>query len=524
MYTFAKKLNSLICCLINSKFARLKNRKLYILIACFCVVKLALAFISDFHSGFQGDELLHIQTGNHPDFGYMEFPPLIGWLAYLQNLLGSTSVFVHHIFTHLAALAIMLLLGLIIISLGGRFKAVFIVLLCVLVSPGFGRSQQLFQPVVFSQLFWVLSFYQLLRFTLTLDKKYLLYLALSLAFGFLAKYDIVFFGVGLLSLLVFSHTRKATLSKSLWKYILVFLLLVSANIWWQWKHDFPVLQMFSRLYETQLDQLGPLNVIKDMVIALNPLTAPFYLAGLIYMFIAKKNRPIAVSILISIIVLALSKSKFYYFFPVLLSILPFGGVWFENQLKAKRKWILYPVTFLLVVSGIVMIPFGMAVLPLDSFIKFAGIQEENGRYPVKYQEYYSPILWDKTLLGLQTVYDSLPKSQQQSCLIWGKHYRQAGAVSLFRESYHLPKAFSYHGSFYLWAPTGKMPTTVLAFTNKEAGIDFFQSFFNTVIPVKKVFDPYADEDEDSYQTIFVCRDPKQDFDGLHEIFKSRVFE
>tara|TARA_R110002049_G_scaffold308602_3_gene513094 strand:- start:743 stop:1003 length:261 start_codon:yes stop_codon:yes gene_type:complete len=50
------------------------------------------------------------------------------------------------------------------------------VLLAIVIAPGFGRSQQLFQPVVFSQLFWVLGFYQLVRFVKYLNKKSLWYL------------------------------------------------------------------------------------------------------------------------------------------------------------------------------------------------------------------------------------------------------------------------------------------------------------------------------------------------------------
>ncbi len=38
-----------------------------------------------FHLGFQGNELLHIETGNHLALGYMEFPPLIGLLAFTNN-------------------------------------------------------------------------------------------------------------------------------------------------------------------------------------------------------------------------------------------------------------------------------------------------------------------------------------------------------------------------------------------------------------------------------------------------------
>src|SRR5690606_22086508 len=128
------------------------------------VVKLTLHLIADSNSGFQGDELLHIETGNNLAFGFMEFPPIIGIFALIQNLFQSETVFVHHIFPHIAAILILIFVSKITFELGGKAKAVFLVLLCIIIAPAFGRSQQLFQPVVFSQLFWVLNFYLLTKY------------------------------------------------------------------------------------------------------------------------------------------------------------------------------------------------------------------------------------------------------------------------------------------------------------------------------------------------------------------------
>lgn len=503
------------------------KNKINNIIFFFCIVKLALHLIADFHSGYQGDELLHIETGNHPAFGYMEFPPMIGWLAYIQNLFHSQSVFIHHIFTHMASLLIIIIIGKTTVELGGKSNAVFLVLLCIIIAPAFGRSQQLFQPVVFSQLCWMLSFYQLMRFSKSPQNKYLLYLTISVALGFLTKYDIIFFIAGLGSLLLFKRTHTVVLSRSGWKYALLFILLIIPNLIWQFVHHFPVMDMFSRLYETQLDKLSAVTVIKDLLISLNPLTAVFWMGGAIYMFNATDKityRPVAISIIISIIFLAYSKSKAYYFFPAMISLMIFGCIWFEGKVLSIRRWIFYPATALMLISGFILVPFGLAILPLNSFIQFAHLKKEDGRYQIHNQEYYSRTKTLNTLTAIKTIYDSLPANEKEHCLIWGKHYSQAGIVNLYRQQYGLPEAFSYHGSFYLWAPEGPMPHTVIAFTNGEADINFFRDFFNTVIPVSKVYNPYADFDKDLWQTIYICKDPKQTFAGLKAAFRTRVFE
>ena len=134
------------------------SRQAKLIVFIFCIIKLTLHLIADSHSGFQGDELLHIEAGKHLALGYMEFPPLIGLLAFVQNLFHAPSAFVHHIFPHFASILILITIARITIALGGNDKALFLVLLGIIIAPGFGRSQQLFQPVVFSQLFWILGF------------------------------------------------------------------------------------------------------------------------------------------------------------------------------------------------------------------------------------------------------------------------------------------------------------------------------------------------------------------------------
>jgi len=502
----------------------IKNTTLIIL--SFCVIELILHLFADYNSGFHSDELLHIATGNHPAIGYMEFPPMIGWMAWIQVQFGSTSVFVHHIFTHVATVLILILIGLTTIELGGKSKAVFIALLCILISPGFDRSHQLFQPVVFSELFWVLSFYMLVRFVKKQDTKNLFYLTLALAFGFLTKYDIVFFIAGICSLFLFKNMQKFLLSKQVWKFILLFVVIIGPNLWWQYAHGFPMFQMFSRLYETQLDKLSIGGVFSLLIIDLNPVTFFIWLPGLFFMFNRKSKAtylPLAVCIVLTILLLALAKSKHYYFFSAVLFLIIFGSIWFEQKILVWQKWLLYPVSALFILTGLFLLPWGLMVLPLNTFISVYKLNKGEHKFGIP-DEYYTKSKWDKTMTAIKTVYDSLPAKERQKCLIWGKHYSQAGAVNLLGGTYGLPKAFSYHGSFYLWALGGQIPETVIAFTNGEAKIDFFNNYFNSVVAVKKVYNPYSDFEEDTYQTIYICKKPKQSFDALKMLFKKRVFE
>ncbi|NCT74252.1 MAG: glycosyltransferase family 39 protein [Chitinophagaceae bacterium] len=505
------------------------NRQTRLIIFSFCTVKLILHLIADSHSGFQGDELLHIETGNHLAWGYMEFPPLIGLFAFIQNLFGSDAVYIHHLFPHICSILILIFVAKTTLELGGGNKAVFLVLLGIIIAPGFGRSQQLFQPVVFSQLFWVLSFYYLVRFVKLPDTKSLWLLTLFCLLGLMVKYDAVFFLFGLLSLSFFKQTRDALIRNKCWINIGVFALAILPNVIWQVTHDYPVLQMFSRLYETQLNDTNRLETIRNLLISINPVVSLLLvIPGILYLSTAKNKGilyPLGVAMVLSFLFLLYKNGKAYYFFPLVLTIIPLGAVYLEQKVLSKRKWIIYPVAALMIL-GAVMIPFGMPVYSLDRYLSkvypFEKKKTADSKYAVKFEEYYSNELWTNTMQQLQAVYDSLPAEVKSSCLLWGKHYRQAGAVSLFGKKYGLPAAFSYHGSFYSWAPSGQMPQTVVALSNKVNG--FFEQYFTDVKKVRAIYNSYSYKDEESYQYIYVCQNPKQDFDQMKELFKHRIFE
>ena len=507
------------------------NKKTKLIIAVFCLISLTLHLVADAHSGFASDELLHIATGNHLAFGYMEFPPLIGVLAFIQNLFDSQSVFIHHIFTHLAGVLIMVYAGKTTVELGGKCIAVFIVLFCLLISPGITGSQQVFEPVVFSQMFWILCFFQLIRFIKYEKRKDLWLLTIFICLFFLTKYDALFFLLGLLLLVFFKRVRRALIKNRFWQCLIAGGVLLLPNIIWQWLHGFPALMMFHRLYETQLNDLNALNILRQLFIDINPIVFLLMLPGLFFMFSGKENRrvyrPLAVSVAGSVFFLFYCKGKAYYFFPVIISLLPFCGIFWERIIEKGKSWLLYPLTLILLI-GSVLIPFGMPVYSfrhyLGSAYKYYSKEVKNGKRLMLLQQYVTGENWKKTMSALKSVYDSLPGEQTEDCLIWAKHYSQAGAVDLLGKQYGLPPCFSYHGSYYNWAPHGKMPETVIAFCYNDADINFFRPFFKEVVAVKKLNWDYASGEGWVNETIFICKAPKQNFDELSSLFKNRIFE
>src|SRR5690606_38210242 len=106
----------------------------------------------------------------------------------------------------------------------------------------------------------------------------------------------------------------------------------------------------------------------------------------------------------------------------------------------------------------------------------------------------------------------------------GETLFSGGCCGVDAKNYGLPNAFSYHGSFYSWAPLGKMPETIIAICYNDTSDEFFYPFFEEVVPIRKLYSPYASSEGWVEQTIYLCKHPKQDFDQMKVLFKALIFE
>ena len=502
-----------------------RYKKEYFIILIFVAVNLVLHLIADRNAGFHGDELYYIDSGRHPALGYMDFPPLIGWLAWFQNLFHSTSLSLNHLFVFTASSLIFVFVGLTVLRAGGKWSAVTIALCCILFAPGFAATHSLFLPDVFEQLFSVILFYALVSYCKKPDNKYLILSGISAAFGFLTKYSIGFPICGLLLSVVISQP-KLLKNKILWLSILLFLLFISPNIYWQVNNHLPFIKHFSQLYNTQLDQLSRLAEIKSLLLFLNPVTSVVWLVGLaIFPFAArfKEYRLAGLTLSFTFLLILAAAGKSYYFYPVILGALPLGAVFLE-QLLSRRKWILISYLSVIGLTGIIFLPRGMTILPLNTYLKVYKLQKNSdGRIPLPLENFYSKDQWNKLLNVVDSTFRNLPAGEQKMTLIWGRHYSQAGIINLFRREYGLPRAFSFHGSCYTWVPDFSKKITVIGISEANLGKQFWLQYFEDVHETGDIENPYANNLHWYRQRVFICRKPKYDSAGLKNLFRNQIF-
>ncbi|MCK9244340.1 MAG: glycosyltransferase family 39 protein [Candidatus Marinimicrobia bacterium] len=505
------------------KHLNLKSENIVILFAI--VIKLVIQLIATVNSGYHGDELLHIEAGKHLALGYMDFPPFIGLISWIQNLFHSDSLYINHLFNYLNSGLILLICGLITLRLGGGVLSVLITESAILFSPGFGVSQYLFLPTAFEQLLWVLIIYYLIQFSTSQNTRYLVCVSLLAAIGFLNKYSIVFLFAGFV-ISVFIFKRELLTRRLTWLSLLLFTAIILLNIVWQFANGLPILHHMSELYETQLDKQSFVKELTTLIMFLNPITLIIWFSALFIVPFNAKFKSVKLpvfTLLFSCLFLMLLKGKWYYFFPIILAQISFGAVYFEHLIQT-RKWIGYGYLFFLISFGIYLLPHGIPLLPLEKYIEIYDLKPNNdNKIPLTFENYYSSENWDRILKSVSNNYKVLSNEEHNRCYVWGRHYSMAGNINLLGHRYNLPEAFSLHSSYYFWVPHFDKDIVVIAISESNLKHNFWEQYFENVEEVEVIENHYASEESWYCYRIFICRQIKYNSEELKRLFKYEIF-
>ena len=103
-------------------------------------IRIILYFIAGPKYGYFRDELYYLACGEHPAWGYVDQPPLIGWITWLLQHTIGTSIWALRLLPALSGSATIILAGLLTRELGGRRWAMFLASLAALLAPVSRRS------------------------------------------------------------------------------------------------------------------------------------------------------------------------------------------------------------------------------------------------------------------------------------------------------------------------------------------------------------------------------------------------
>ena len=432
----------------------------------FVALKVLLNLLAISRFGFQRDEFLHLVLADHLDWGYKEVPPFIALLAKITLSIFGDSLFAARIFPTIAGGLIVWLTGRITVELGGRRFAITLACLALIFAPAFAASEYLFQPVVFDQLWWVLTVWLFTKYLNTADVRYLYWLGGAVGLGMLTKYTMAFFTASLIVGILISKERKLLFNRHVIISALIAVLIFLPNIIWQFAHHLPVINHMKELRATQLDYVTPLEFIKQQLLVNGP--ALFvWLTGfgfLLFSFSLRRFRYLAIAYILIFLFLLEMNGKNYYLFGAYPMLFAAGGFAFEKFIKRSNLILRIAVVLLFVLPNVLLLPIVLPVLPLDKtlgffeythenlpFLDFIVTWEDQKTHPTT-QDYADMLGWEEMAQKAAATYHSLTPDQQKHAQIFADNYGEAGALHHFHAKYNMPDVVSLHSSFVLWAP------------------------------------------------------------------------
>lgn len=462
--------------------------------------------------GVHRDEFLYVAMGEHLRLWRMDFPPFIAIVARASRLFGDSLVALR-MAPALAGGAIVLATGAIARELGGRAAAQRLAALAVATAPLFLRPGNLFQPVVFDQLWWTLALLALLRMRRTGDRRWWLAIGVALGVGLLTKFSIAFIGVGVVLALLLVPERRDVLTRWPWLALVVALLLGSPSLVGQLALDFPVGWQMRDLQRAQLDRLEWLDFVLGQPAQLGP-TFLLALIGAAWLVAGRDRRwarEAGFAAIAALALLTVAKGKPYYGGPVYPLLIAAGATALAALRSPRAQRVaLASAGVVVVAANALVLPLGLPILPPEPMARYAnaigmGTSTNYGTTLALPQDYADMLGWEELVAATAEVWRSLPPEERATAALVGENYGEAGALDYFGARHGLPPVVSTAGSYWFFGPGTRTGRTIVALGLEPPDA---AALFERCDVVRRVGTRWAVE-EQQQTPITICRGLRQ---------------
>lgn len=447
----------------------------------------------------QRDEFLHLDQAKHLAWGFHSVPPVISWISWLILQLGNSVFWIKFFPALFGALTILIVWKTIKSLKGGLFACILAAtgLLCSVLL----RINILYQPNSLDILCWTLIYFTLIRFIQTNNYKWLYFLAISFAIGFLNKYNIVFCILGLVPALLLTKHRALFLKAQFYYAILLALAMISPNLIWQFQNDFPVLKHMKELADTQLVHVNRMDFLKEQV---------FFFIGSIFILISafisffsyapfKPYRFLVAVYIFTIGLFIYFKAKDYYAIGLYPIFFAFGAVYLSLLLEKGWKFYLRYLAFAIILFFFYgLLKTSMPIYTPETYVKNAEEHkpfsehtwEDGKKHPIS-QDFADMLGWKELAAKTDSIYNSIP--DKNSIFILCDNYGQTGAINYYSKIKGL-QANSFTDDYLNWLDLDKEIKTVIRIkTLDNLGSTRDLALFETVKQVGTVENKYARE-------------------------------
>ena len=409
------------------------------------------------HYGFFRDELYFIICGRHPDFGYVDQPSLTPLLSAASQAFGQ-SLFLLRLVAALCAAAAVYITCLLVEELGGGTFAEILAAICVALAPVLAAFGTKVSTDMLGLPLWVLAALFTAR-ALRRDPHSWIGAGAALGIAFNAKYSVIFFAAALIGGLIVSGEGRKFVDRWFAYGAALGLALAVPNVAWQIAHGLPMLELLRNGAAGKNVILSPLQFILQNVLILNPVLSLVCIAGLVWASLNRSTRWIGATFVILIVVMIALHAKDYYPGDIYPIVFAAGGCAIEAW-TLRALWTRPLAVGVAAVCGLVLIPFAMPVLPIDTFIAYQSalhlkpIEREHAAIGVLPPDFADMMGWPEMTDAIAAAYDSVPANERSRVMIYAANYGEAAAFDFFGAAHDLPVVTSHHNQYYLWGTRG----------------------------------------------------------------------
>jgi 4-amino-4-deoxy-L-arabinose transferase-like glycosyltransferase len=390
--------------------------------------------------GFHRDELYFMATGDRPDWGYVDQPPITPLLARLSTAVFDDSPAGLRIIATLFAAAMVVVVALVARELGGGRAAQVFAAAATAGSSFVLTISHLVATATLDMLLWLVLGLFALRLFRTLDGRWWLAIGAVTGVGLDNKWLIplllLAFGAGVLV----AGPREVLRTWWLAAGVGLALVLTAPILIWQAVHDWPLLTVAGGISEDDGAE-NRLLFVPMQLVYLSPVLVPVWVAGISRLWREpdlRWARALAVSYPVLCAVLLAVGGKPYYSVPLLVLLTAAGA---EPALRWASRHRAVAVGLAgvgLVVNAVVALP----VLPVSALGPATAMNAEQGEQ----------VGWRELTETVAGVWDRIPEADRATAVILTSNYGQAGAIEEYGDEFGLPQPYSGHMSYADWGP------------------------------------------------------------------------
>ena len=444
--------------------------------------------------GWDRDELYFLSASRHLSLGYVDFPPVTAWVAWLVRTLAGDSLQALRLVSLGCGVATVFFVALIARELGGGFRAQVGAALAWALTPLIVGSATIFHPTWFDELGWAAFLYVATRIIVRPEPRLWPLLGVVAGLGLEAKYTIAFLLVAFAAALVVG-ARDMLRTRGPWVGAGIAILLLVPNLAWQVAHGWPSVHFAaSQSAKASSDTSRPLFIAEQLLF----LGATFVVAvvGVVWLW-RRRLRALAIVPALVTALFFVELGRGYYPLPADGLAVAAGAVALEAWASRWRLFVLSLLVACQVATLFVVAPVIWPVYSTRAMID-RGIWKQSF--------YKDEIGWPELTASVVRIWETLPPAERANGAILAGNYGEASALELYGHG-KLPLVLSGHLSWQYWRPAS-LPQRHLVIV----GIDTPSTICSTWHIAARIDNRWHIANEEQGRTIATCtlREPLGD--------------